>query len=267
MEFEFGETRESEAFFDRNPKFMAAFERLMHLANVCFGRERKPRNRVEDVCFGLGHACRQDFLEVVFLGVNGYGAAASKIIRGLYERAVALEYIAKNPAKAERFVRYAAVQEHRLLESALKVVMEKDFDEFVGKPNTAGEIRERYRQVKSEFETALCKECGTTRVQATWDLDVAAMVHKLGGWYQGFYLPNYSIPTLAIHATLASAASTLREGTKEARQEADLQVLCASHLMILVIRSQNALFSLNLDSEIDLCEKDVIALRPQHSTA
>ena len=41
MEFEFGETRESEGFFDRNPKFMAAFERLMHLAKVCFGRERK----------------------------------------------------------------------------------------------------------------------------------------------------------------------------------------------------------------------------------
>jgi hypothetical protein len=37
-DFEFGETSESEAFFDRNPKFMAMFERLILLANKCFGR-------------------------------------------------------------------------------------------------------------------------------------------------------------------------------------------------------------------------------------
>ena len=53
MEFEFGETRESEAFFDRNPKFMPVFERLMRLGNLCFGRQMKPKNRAEDVCFGL----------------------------------------------------------------------------------------------------------------------------------------------------------------------------------------------------------------------
>jgi hypothetical protein len=263
MKFEFGETRESEAFFDRNPKFMAAFERLMQLANSCFGRQLNPRNRAEDVCFGLGHACRQDFLEVIFLAVNGYGSASSKVIRGLYERAVTLAYIGKNPDKAERFVRFAGVQEHRLLESALKVVSEKAFDEAVPAPNTVAEIRERYKLVKSEFETAVCKQCGTTRVQAAWDLDVPAMVHKLGGLYRGFYLPNYTLPNLAIHATLASADSTLREGPEEAHREADLQALCASHLLILVIKSQNVLFSLNLDAQINACEEDVVGLRPK----
>src|SRR5437879_12788998 len=124
MEFEFGETRESNAFFDRNPNFMAVVERLMKLGNTCFGRQPKPKRCAEDVCFGLGHACRQDFLEVVFLAANGYGSASSKIIRGLYERAVALAYIVQNPDKAERFVRFAGVQEHNLLQSALKVVSE-----------------------------------------------------------------------------------------------------------------------------------------------
>jgi hypothetical protein len=77
MEFEFGETRESEAFFDRNPKFMPAFLRLMEVANKYLGNRAQPKNPVEKVCFGLGHACRQDFLEVVFLAVNGYGVGAS----------------------------------------------------------------------------------------------------------------------------------------------------------------------------------------------
>ena len=95
MEFEFGETRESEAFFDRNPNLMATFERLMELANKCFGRQLEPKSRAEDVCFGLGHASRQDFLEVIFLAVNGYGSAASKIVRGLDERALTVAYITR----------------------------------------------------------------------------------------------------------------------------------------------------------------------------
>lgn len=264
MEFEFGETRESEAFFERNPNFMAMFEQLTEVSNTCFGRKLVPKNRAEDICFRLGHACRKDFLEVVFLAVNGYGSGSSKIVRTLYERAVTLAFIAQNRDKAERFLRFSVIQEHRLLQSALKVVTEEKFDEFVGPPNTANEIRERYKQMKPEFETAICKACGTTRVQTAWDLDVAATVHKLGGLYQGFYLPNYALPNLTIHASLASADSTLREGVEEAHREADLQVLCASHLLILVMRSQDALFALDLKPKIDACERAVISLRPTY---
>ena len=205
---------------------------------------------------------------MVFLAANGYGSASSKIIRGLYERALTLAYIVQDPTKAERFVRYAAIQEHNLLQSALKVVTQTEFDEAVGPPNTAAEIRERYHLVKPEFKAPRCRECGATRAQ-TWDLDVPAMVHKLGGSYQGFYLPNYSIPNLAIHATLASAESTLHQefGSKEAQQEADLQVLCAVHLLILVIRSQNSLFSLSLHAEIETCEQEAAGLRQQENPA
>ncbi len=74
MTFEFGETQESNAFFDRHPKFYAAFERLMTLANGCFGRASGARNRAEDVCFSIGHTCREDFLEILFLAVNGHGS-------------------------------------------------------------------------------------------------------------------------------------------------------------------------------------------------
>ena len=49
-------------------------------------------------------------------------ASAPKILRGLYERAVSLEYIRQNPAKAERFVRFAAVQEHRNAKTAVELV-------------------------------------------------------------------------------------------------------------------------------------------------
>jgi hypothetical protein len=43
--------------------------------------------------FDMGHSCPGDFREIAFLGVNGYGRGASKVLRGLYERAVTLAYL------------------------------------------------------------------------------------------------------------------------------------------------------------------------------
>jgi hypothetical protein len=263
MDFEFGETRESEAFFDRNPKFMPMFVLLMDVANKYLGDRPLPKNAVEDVCFGLGHACRQDFLEVIFLAVNGYGVGASKLTRGLYERSVALGYIVQDQTKAERFVRYAAIQEHKVLVAALKVVREAQFDAFMKTPNTAAEIRERFQEIKPEFQMTDCKKCDTKRTQPSWDVDVSAMVHKLGGLYKHFYLPNYSLPNLEIHATLASAS--VKESMEAARQEADLQVLCASFLMLLALRSQESVFKLGLEKDLDACEEAVNDLRPQRN--
>src|SRR6185295_13360109 len=108
--FDFGETEASYSFLQRHPKFLPAFERLMAVGNKCYGREPKPRNRAEHVVFGLGHSCRQDFLEVLFMGVNGFSTGALKLIRGLFERTIALAYIVKHPEKAERLVRFGAIQ-------------------------------------------------------------------------------------------------------------------------------------------------------------
>lgn len=264
-EFEFGETRESEAFFDRNPKFMAVFLSLMELANRYLGDRPVPKNQVEDICFGLGHACREDFSEVIFLAVNGYGTGASKLTRGLYERCVALAYMVQDRRKVDRFIRYAAVQEHKLLVAALKVVTAAEFDLVFRPPNTVEEIQRRYREIKQEFEMEDCKECGTKRTNPSWDLDVASMVQRVGGPYQGFYLPNYALPTLAIHATLSSA--TLKTDPSETHHEADLQAACASFLMVLALRSLEGVFHLDLVKEIDACEQSVNNLRPQRDKA
>src|SRR5712691_7117185 len=128
MTFEFGETDESNGFFDRNPPFIAIFERLMNIANKCFGRVVKYKNHLEDVVFSQGHTCRDDFSEVVFLTVNGYAGGASKIFRGLYERGVTLAYIVENPEKARRFHRFSAIQAHRTIEAALKTFTEEEFE-------------------------------------------------------------------------------------------------------------------------------------------
>jgi hypothetical protein len=84
--FEIPDTTKVRAFVTRNPQFPDVLLKLNDTANKCFGRDPRPKNHLENLCFWLGHTCRQDFLEVVFLAINGYGAGATKILRSLYER-------------------------------------------------------------------------------------------------------------------------------------------------------------------------------------
>jgi hypothetical protein len=264
IDFEFGETVASNAFWDRNPTFWPAFERLLALTNKCFGRPWKPRNRVQDIGFNLGETCRQDFLEILFLAVNGHGLGAQKLLRGLYERAVTLEYIRQNSDKAERFVRYAAIQEFKSANKALEVATKEQFDESIAAAGTSYEkMKEFYELVKPEFQITNCKKCGTKQTAFSWDIDISSMVNKLGEPYTKLYLSCYTIPTLQIHATLASAFSMdAVEGTREERNihEAEFSLLCATLVFVAVIQSESEIFSLGLDQETKACWDDVTAV-------
>jgi hypothetical protein len=259
--FEFGETESCREFLNGNPEFLEFFDAITKLGNKCLGPEMKPANELEDIAFGMGNACRDDFLEVAFLAINGYGFAASKLLRGLYERAVALAYLTANPDKTARLVRFAAIQEHRAMEAALRVVAEEEFNKVMGPDNSAQSIRERYEKVRPEFLATLCKKCRTTRVQANWDLDVASMAAKVRKPYSELFVIAYTIPNFHIHATLASASSTWKNDASRIKQqqgEAQLSLFAACHLFLLVIRSQSGIFSMRLDSEIEACEAELV---------
>lgn len=259
--FEFGETAESEAFFDRHPNFYPAFERLMALGNTCFGRPLpKPYYGPEYTLFGLGESCRADFLEILFLAVNAHGCGASKLLRGLYERAVALAYMVKEPAKIDRFIKFAAIQEHKALNDALKITTEAEWDAVMGPDNTAAEIRCRFDTVKAEFFQS-GKNSKRPRPAVSWDLDVASMVKKVGAPFDLYYLGAYTTANFQIHASLASA---MREDNKDKEsrrvqrlEQADFALFCSVMLLVEVIRSQNTLFALSLDVELQDVESAV----------
>lgn len=261
IDFEFGETAQSKAFFDRNPKFWSAFEKLMALTNKAFGREVHFKSRVEDICFNLGETCRQDFLEVAFLAVNGHGVAAVKLLRGLYERAVTLEYIRRNPDKAERFVRYGVIQEFKVLKAAIDAVGEEEVRNHMGEQ--LANYQKLYDEVRPEFLVTDCKKCDTKRLAFAWDIDLASMVRALGQPYQSLYMASYAIPNLHIHATATSAFS--REpnvGTPEEKNihEAEVALIHATLILVLVVNSQSEVFSLGLDSATKACWDEVTAV-------
>ena len=257
VEFEFGETVASNEFWDRNPKFFSAFTRLINLTNKCFSRPLNPKNRIEDIGFNLGETCRQDFLEIVFLGVNGHGIGAQKLLRGLYERAVTLEYIRTHPDKVERFVRYAAVQEFKIAKKATEVVAQEQFDDVVAAAGMSFEnMKALYDKIAPEFQITKCRKCKTKETAFSWDIDIASMVNAIGEPYTNLYLGCYSIPTLHIHATLASAFSREAvEGTREERNihDAEFSLIMSTLTFLTVIRSQNEIFSLALGDDIQEC--------------
>lgn len=249
--FEWGETPETDAFFDRHAGFYSAFERLVQLSNKCFARHMPtPYYGPEYTLFSLGDSCRQDYMEILFLAVHGYGTGASKLLRGLYERAVALAYMLKDQDKITRFRNFAAVQEYKAMKDALKVTTEDQWIASMGGHHTLAEVTARFEAVREDFQQTDCKKCGTKRPSISWGIDVASMVRKVGEPYTTYYLGAYTNANLLIHAT---AASALRVSEKDQpsrradqRAEADVALFCASMLLVEVMRHQSELMSLSL---------------------
>lgn len=244
--YEIGDTTETRAFWERNSEFEPLFDTLITLTNKCFGRAYQPANRAEDIVFDLGQACRDDFGEVVMLASHGLGNGGMKLLRGMFERAVTAAYLVKNPDKAERFVRYGAIQEHRMMKAALEVVSVEDFDKAMGPGNTVAEINQRYNEIKPEFEAVVCSQCGKTRTAGSWDpLDVVSMARKVGGPFLHFLSGAYAIPNVQMHATLASIGRN-----KSPREEADFAFKLAFGLMFTVLGYQNQMYRLEMDKEL-----------------
>jgi hypothetical protein len=262
--FELRETNEGKAFLESNPHFTTAFVELTNVSNQCFAHGKKPKDRQQDVCFSLAHACRQDLMEIVYLAVSGFGAGASKLLRGLYERAVTHAYIAENPEKAEAFVRYAGVQEYKLMVAGVRAVGEDRFNDAAKPKTSVAGIKEMYEKVKPEYQVTMCKNCGRTGTAHSWDkLDLVAMALQAGEEYVKYYLNAYASPNLYVHATAASAfkhIDTPEERNRVNKNEAEIALMMGSALLILVMKIQSKMYELNLDGQLEKCEADIMTV-------
>jgi hypothetical protein len=178
---------------------------------------------------------------------------ATKILRSLYERAVTIEYLVQNPTQGRPLLEFAAIQENRAMEAALKQIPQDQIDAEMAPENTVAETRRRYEQYKGNFKATACPACGV-KTPPSWDVDVVSMVQRVGEPYKKIFLLAYTNPNFKIQATLASAS---QHDENREEKDAEAALLVATELCLALIRSQNALFSLKLDADIEACTNDL----------
>ena len=166
----------------------------------------------------------------------------------MYERVVTLAYILKHPEKVDRFIHYAAVGEHRMIQEARRLFSDEEINASF-RDNSIEAIQENYEKYKAKF---LRKD--GKRVAPSWDVDFASQVRDLGSPFLDYYLSAYLLPNSHVHATLTSIMLPAERQPPELH--ADLTLMMAHVLFIKVIELHAPLFGLSIDAELDQCNGD-----------
>ena len=193
-------------------------------------------------------SCVEDFFEVGLCCGNGYGSAALKLVRSLYERAVTLRYLHEHPEELREFWDYHHVAWYKLMVPV---------DETLGKKTISDEMRAKltaeYERVKDRFMVTACEKCGTKRLNHTWSkLDFVSMSKKTRGVIGRLILPGYFLPLRHAHATVGALLSRVEHSEVEGlsfsptaqRKEADEALMTAQNIIVDVLNVQDERFKI-----------------------
>lgn len=225
--------------FKRNPGLKDALNELIELTGESAATVPL-ESAAHRVIFTLRNVCMEECWEVLLLAANHYTSGAAKLIRALYERALTIVYLSQYPEKAQRFIDYAAIQNHRTLNPALKLYSEEDLNERI-KPSSIADIKSEYERVKPAFQITKCSKCKTKQLAHGWDLDITSMAEKVQQGFPEMLLSAYTLPTLELHTTASGAFS--RTSSDESRivfdyglppESVDLYIILALQLMLIV---------------------------------
>ena len=256
----FGFQDEWRNFEERNAAFLERFTQLEEALKLAFG-ERQLGEPIDKVIFLFGRVCIEDFFEILLCCANGNGQAAQKLLRGLYERVVTLEYLHDHPEEVDDFLDFHLVNQ-RKLKLACEATMGKD----TFSPGMAADIEQRYQEVKDKFMITDCEKCGTKKPNHSWNkLDFVAMANKTA--LGKLIVLGYYLPLRQAHATVASMFSRMvatKDGgiafEQNAQRKTADDVLRVSHNIVLnVLRVENEHFKTEgLKEKYDNCLQDFI---------
>lgn len=256
----FGFQEEWRNFEKRNALFLERFPRLEEAFKFAFA-DTQLSEPIDKIVFMFGRVCVEDFFELLLCCANGNGQAAQKLLRGLYERVVTLEYLHNNPAELEDFLDFHLVSQRKL-----KIACEATMGKDMFSPEMAADIEQRYQEVKDKFMITACETCGTKRPNHTWSkLDFVAMANttSLGK----LIVPGYYLPLRQAHATVASMLSRMVATNDDGisfeqtaqRKPADNALRVSHNIVLNVLRVENEHFKIQgLKEQYDLCLQDFV---------
>ncbi len=247
---QFGFKDEQHAFVKRQEKFFDVFDELGSGIDQVFDRECTFDSAADRVVFFMGRLIAEEFMEITLLCANGYGHAALRILRGMYERLVTAKYLSRHPAEANAFVDYNAVHEWKVMSRAIEIWKEAPLftTEEIAKAKAA------FDEAKSQFQETMCKKCGTTRLQGSWTKkSLPEMAAEVGDGFDKLYLNCYLVPTLEVHATAKALFTRMKADDDQLtfkaeaqRNESDAAFLLAHALILAVLDLQNDHFNLGI---------------------
>lgn len=86
----YGFAEEATSFNRRHPLWQERFVRLSQAIDMAFTRTQTMSNADEKFVYFYGVLVVEDFMEIFLMAANGYGVAAMKLLRSMYEHTVTL---------------------------------------------------------------------------------------------------------------------------------------------------------------------------------
>ena len=171
----YGFADECQKFDERHPEWGSAMENLDHAVQMAFARVRMIDDPADKFVYFFGRVCFEDFMEIMLVCYHGYGFAASKLVRSMYEHAVTLCYLHEHPEELEDFNDYHLIQDDKLIGRLIET-----FGKSILPEKLVDETRTKAAAVREKFMITDCKTCDTKRLNHSWSkLDFVAMASAI----------------------------------------------------------------------------------------
>lgn len=200
------------------PGIRQAFKGLAETMEKVFRRDLDELVGDSIAVYSTGRLACEDFVEIAFLAEHGYGVAALKLLRGIYERTVVGRHIASDPQEARRFFDYNIIDMEKFRNRAARVYT-SDWE-----PLRDSEDEKIYEQMRKQFKYDPCENCGRSTQDSFTKHSLPALARKIGAGTMRLsdgtqkeitmeenYLLCASIPNAHVHASMWSFLQRLRE--------------------------------------------------------
>jgi hypothetical protein len=111
----YGFPDECRKFEQRHSLWQEIMPNLERALNLAFTRVEVMSGSADKFVYFFGRVCLEDFMEILLVCYHGYGVAASKLVRSMYEHTVTLRYLHEHPAEVETFIDYYLIQNDKLI--------------------------------------------------------------------------------------------------------------------------------------------------------
>lgn len=260
----YGFPEECHKFDQRHPLWNDMMANLVKALDIAFTRTQLMDSNADRFVYFFGRVILEDFMEIALVAYHGYGIAAQKLVRSMYEFTVTLHYLHEHPEEAETFLDYHAIQDNKLVTRLIET-----FGEKILPADLIAEIRDNAAAVKEDFMEPECDHPeAKMKLRHSWSkLDFVSMA-KTTGDLGKLVVPGYFLPLRHAHPTFGGFTERVEivDGTMMLKSDSqpeivDRSLMTAHDCIINMLVVQKNHFRLaDLEEPIQTCLRDFLRI-------